>query len=37
MSSEYDVASVSDLPEGQHMVVEVRGREIGIFHIKVIL
>lgn len=29
----YPVAKVGDLPEGEHMVVEVRGREIGVFHV----
>jgi nitrite reductase (NADH) small subunit len=29
----YAVAQVDDLPEGRHMVVEVRGREIGLFNV----
>lgn len=33
MSAEYAVASVSDVPEGQHIVVAVQGREIGIFNV----
>ena len=34
MSKAYDVASVDDIPEGKHLLVEVRGREIGIFNVK---
>jgi len=32
--TEYVVANVKDVPEGSHVVVEVRGREIGIFNVK---
>ena len=34
MSQEYVVGNVDDLPEGQHMVVQVRGRQIGVFNVK---
>ncbi|MCC7452482.1 MAG: Rieske 2Fe-2S domain-containing protein [Anaerolineae bacterium] len=34
MTAEYVVASVDDVPEGQHIVVEVRGREIGVFNVR---
>ncbi|MHB8629895.1 MAG: Rieske (2Fe-2S) protein [Aggregatilineales bacterium] len=34
MSNEYDVASVEDIPDGQHIVVKVQGREIGVFNVR---
>jgi nitrite reductase/ring-hydroxylating ferredoxin subunit len=34
MSTEYVVAHVDDLAEGQHLVVTVRDREIGLFNIQ---
>jgi len=34
MSEPYVVANVADVPEGQHIVVEVRGREIGVFNVR---
>ena len=34
MSSEYIVASVEDIPDGQHIVVKVQDREIGIFNVR---
>ena len=34
MTQEYVVATVDELPEGQHIVVEVRGREIGLFNVQ---
>ncbi|MGH2522448.1 MAG: Rieske (2Fe-2S) protein [Anaerolineales bacterium] len=33
MKQAYVVASVDDLPEGQHIVVEAGGREIGLFNV----
>ncbi len=33
MTTEYTVANVQDVPEGGHIVVEVRGREIGVFNV----
>jgi len=33
MSEPYPVASVADVPEGTHIVVTVRGREIGVFNV----
>jgi nitrite reductase/ring-hydroxylating ferredoxin subunit len=32
MSEAFVVASVAEVPEGRHIVVQVRGREIGVFH-----
>src|SRR5258707_13128042 len=32
--TEYVVANVDDLPEGKHIVVNVRGREIGVFNVR---
>jgi nitrite reductase (NADH) small subunit len=34
MTEEYVVATVDELPEGQHIVVEVRNREFGLFNIR---
>lgn len=34
MTSEYAVARIDELPEGAHIVVEVNGREIGLFNVK---
>jgi nitrite reductase/ring-hydroxylating ferredoxin subunit len=34
VSKEYEVATVEDIPEGQHIVVSVQGREIGVFNIR---
>lgn len=34
MTAEYVVANVDDVPEGTHVVVEVKGREIGLFNVK---
>jgi nitrite reductase/ring-hydroxylating ferredoxin subunit len=34
MTQEYVVAQVDELPEGRHIVVEVRGREIGLFNVQ---
>ena len=34
MTAPYVVANVADVPEGQHIVVEVRGREIGVFNVR---
>jgi nitrite reductase/ring-hydroxylating ferredoxin subunit len=34
MTQAYTVAKVADVPEGQHIVVEVRGREIGLFNVR---
>jgi nitrite reductase (NADH) small subunit len=34
MTQEYVVANVDDLPEGRHVVVEVQGREIGLFNVR---
>jgi len=33
MSIEYTVANVEDVPPGSHIVIEVNGREIGIFNV----
>jgi nitrite reductase (NADH) small subunit len=33
MKQAYPVARVADLPEGRHIVVEVRGRQIGLFNV----
>ncbi len=33
MKREYAVARIEDVPEGKHIVVEVRGREIGVFNV----
>lgn len=33
MTHAYPVAHVDDLPEGQHIVVKVRGRELGLFNV----
>ena len=33
MSQPYVVAKVADVPEGEHLVVEVRGRSIGVFNV----
>jgi nitrite reductase/ring-hydroxylating ferredoxin subunit len=33
MSRDYAVASVDELPEGAHIVVEVQGREVGVFNV----
>ena len=34
MSQAYIVGKVADLPEGRHLVVEVRGRSIGVFNVR---
>ena len=34
MTQAYLVARVEDVPEGRHIVVEVRGREIGLFNVR---
>lgn len=34
MKSEYVVARVEDVPEGRHIVVDVRGRQIGVFNVR---
>ncbi len=34
MSREYVVAAAADIPEGQHRIVEVQGREVGIFNVR---
>jgi nitrite reductase (NADH) small subunit len=34
MTEAFVVAKVGDLPEGHHIVVEVRGREIGLFNVR---
>ena len=34
MSEPYVVANVADVPDGKHIVVEVRGREIGVFNVR---
>jgi nitrite reductase/ring-hydroxylating ferredoxin subunit len=34
MSREYVVASAQAVPDGRHILVKLRGREIGIFNIK---
>src|SRR6266576_2816925 len=34
MTQEYVVANLDDLPEGQHIIVEVQGREIGVFNVR---
>jgi nitrite reductase (NADH) small subunit len=34
MTREHVVAQVDELPEGQHIIVEVRGREIGLFNVQ---
>ena len=34
MSSEYVVASAEEIADGQHIVVTVQGREIGIFNVR---
>lgn len=34
MTQVYPVARVGELPEGRHIVVEVRGREIGLFNVR---
>jgi nitrite reductase (NADH) small subunit len=33
MKQAYPVAKVADLPPGQHIVVTVRGREMGVFNV----
>ncbi len=33
MTSEYAVAMVEEVPRGSHIVVEIGGREIGIFNV----
>jgi nitrite reductase (NADH) small subunit len=33
MNTEYVVANITDLPEGSHIVVNVAGREIGVFNV----
>jgi len=33
MTQAYVVGQVADLPEGAHMVVEVRGRAVGVFNV----
>ena len=33
MSAAFVVANVAEVPEGQHIVVRVRGREIGLFNV----
>ncbi len=33
MSVEHTVAQVNDVPEGSHIVVQVQGRELGIFNV----
>ena len=33
MSDAYVVASVDQVPEGQHILVTVRGRELGLFNV----
>jgi len=32
--SEYEVARASDVPEGSHIIVKARDREIGIFNVR---
>jgi 3-phenylpropionate/trans-cinnamate dioxygenase ferredoxin subunit len=32
--TEYAVAKVGDVPEGTHIIVEARGREVGIFNVR---
>ena len=34
MKEEYVVGKVDDIPDGEHVVVEVRGRELGIFNVR---
>jgi len=34
LSDEYVVATVEDIPDGQHIVVKVHGREIGVFNVR---
>ena len=34
MKEEYVVGKVGDIPDGEHVVVEVRGRELGIFNVR---
>lgn len=34
MSQAYIVAKVADVPDGAHLVVEVRGRSIGVFNVR---
>lgn len=34
MTAEYAVATVEDVPEGKRVVVEVRGREMGILNLR---
>jgi nitrite reductase (NADH) small subunit len=34
MTQAHVVARVEDVPEGRHIVVEVRGREIGLFNVR---
>ncbi len=34
MKTEHVVGEVTDLPEGKHMVVEVRGRQIGVYNVR---
>lgn len=34
MTAEYVVATTDQVPEGRHIVVQVRGREIGLFNIQ---
>lgn len=33
MKHEYAVARIEEIPEGNHIVVQLRGREIGIFNV----
>ncbi|MCC7362661.1 MAG: Rieske 2Fe-2S domain-containing protein [Anaerolineales bacterium] len=34
MTQPYIVAKVADVPEGAHLIVEVRGRSLGIFNVR---
>jgi 3-phenylpropionate/trans-cinnamate dioxygenase ferredoxin subunit len=34
MTEEYVVATVDELPEGQHIVVEIGNREFGVFNVR---
>lgn len=34
MATEHYVAEVAEIPEGGRLIVTIKGREIGIFHIK---
>ncbi len=34
MSNEWVVGTVEDIPDGQHIVVKVQGREIGVFNVR---